>query len=252
MREKMLRAFIIEDEEAGLENLTKIINRFCSDIMVVGFANTIAEAVNKIPTVNPDLVFLDIELPNENGFKLFDYFPENEFEVIFTTAYSEYAIKAFNFSAIHYILKPIDIAELQTAIKKVHELKKIDQKIDQKQIWQNVQNNNLTKIVLPTKEGLHFISTDDIVWCEAKSNYTLFHILGQENILVSKSLKIYEDLLIGSSFARASRSSLINLNQIVHCSTHQKMEITMKDGSVISISERRKGAFKQIFNGMGV
>lgn len=247
MSTKILKAYIIEDEQASLENLTKIIKKYCKNLLLIGSANSIADAVNEIPHLEPDIVFLDIELPNENGFKLFDYFPDHDFEVIFTTAYSEFAIKAFNYSAIHYILKPIDIDELQIAINKVLTLKNDEGKNDQIQIWKNVSNQIFSKIVLPTQDGLHFIETDDIVWCEAKSNYTLFHILGRENILVSKSLKTYENALNNKSFFRASRSSLINLNHIVHCSKHQKMEITMIDGSVIVIGERRKAGFKEIF-----
>jgi len=247
MKSKILKAYIVEDEQASLENLTKIIKKYCKNLLLVGYANTVADAVNEIPHLNPDIVFLDIELPNENGFKLFEYFPNHEFEVIFTTAYSDFAIKAFNYSAIHYILKPIDIEELQTAIRKVVNLKNDQDKRDQIQIWNNVKNKNFSKIVLPTQDGLHFIETDDIVWCEAKSNYTLFHILGRDNILVSKSLKTYEDALENKSFFRTSRSSLINLNHIVHCSKHLKMEITMIDGSVIVLGERRKAVFKEIF-----
>lgn len=252
MKNQSIKAYIIEDEEGGRDNLIKIIKKFCSELIVVGAAATIAEAVEELPSINPDVVFLDIQLPKENGFKLFDYFPQHDFDVIFTTAYSQYAIKAFNYSAIHYILKPIDIAELQTAIKKLKETRRNLKSSEQYKVWNNVQNNNLSKIVLPTQDGMHFIDTEDIVWCEAKSNYTLFHIIGQDNILVSKSLKTYEAMLDNHSFVRASRSSLINLDHIVHCSTHRKMEITMKDGSVIILSERRKALFKQIFETMGI
>lgn len=247
MNSKLLKAYIIEDEQAGLNNLTKIINKYCKNLILIGYANTVADAVKEIPDLEPDIVFLDIELPNENGFKLFDYFPNHEFEVVFTTAYSEFAIKAFNYSAIHYILKPIDIDELQTAINKVANLRNKQKKNDQIQIWNNVKDQNFSKIVLPTQDGLHFIETENIVWCEAKSNYTLFHILGRDNILVSKSLKTYEESLNKNTFFRASRSSLINLNHIVHCSKHFKMEITMIDGSVIVLGERRKAIFKEIF-----
>ncbi|MEM9545564.1 MAG: response regulator [Bacteroidota bacterium] len=100
MKQKILKAYIVEDEQASLDNLTKIIKKYCKDLLLVGYANTVADAVNELPHLNPDIVFLDIELPNENGFKLFEYFPEHEFEVIFTTAYSDFAIKAFNYSAI--------------------------------------------------------------------------------------------------------------------------------------------------------
>lgn len=247
MKSKVLNAYIIENDKASLENLTKIIKKYCKNILLIGNTNTIANAVNEIPHLDLDIVFLDIELPNENGFKLFEYFPNHEFEVIFTTAYSEFAIKAFNYSAIHYILKPIDIGELQIAISKVAALKSDQKKSDQIQVWKNVKNKNFSKIVLPTNNGFHFIDTDDIVWCEAKSNYTLFHILGRENILVSKSLKTYENALENKSFFRSSRSSLINLNHIVHSSNHAKMEITMIDGSIIILGERRKAIFKKIF-----
>lgn len=247
MKSKVLKAYIVEDEQASLDNLTKIIKKYCKNLLLIGYANTVADAVKELPHLNPDIVFLDIELPNENGFKLFDYIPDHEFEVIFTTAYSDFAIKAFNYSAIHYILKPIDIRELQTAIQKVVELKKVQNKKDQIQIWKNAKNKNFSKIVLPTQDGLHFVETEDIVWCEAKANYSLIHILGRDNILVSKSLKTYEEALEDKSFFRASRSSLINLNHIVHCSNHAKMEITMIDGSVIVMGERRKAIFKKIF-----
>ena len=246
MASKILKAFIVEDEQASLDNLSKIIKKYCKNLVLVGHANTVAKAVVAIPDLKPDIVFLDIELPNENGFRLFDYFPDHEFQVIFTTAYSEFAIKAFNYSAIHYILKPIDIEELHKAIKKVVELKNQEQSQNQIQIWKNVNEQNFSKIVLPTQDGLHFIETDNIVWCEARGNYTLFHILGRDNILVSKSLITYEKALENKPFFRVSRSSLINLNHIVHCSRHAKMEITMIDGSVITMGERRKAAFKEI------
>lgn len=247
MKTNYYKAFIIEDEASGLENLTNIINKYCKELILVGSSETIAEAVEKIPVVSPDIVFLDIELPRENGFKLFQYFPNHDFEVIFTTAYSEFAIQAFNYSAIHYILKPIDIDELQIAIKKVHNKRSPKNKKEQFKIWNAANDRDFSKIVLPTAEGLHFIDTNDIVWCEAKSNYTLFHILGRDNILVSKNLKIYEKAFESKSFFRASRSSLINLKHIVHCSNHQKMEITLINGSVVVLSERRKILFKEIF-----
>lgn len=243
---KYLKAYIIEDELAGFENLSQILKKYCSNVLLVGNAFTIKDAVAEIPILEPDLVFLDIELPRENGFQLFKYFPDHKFDVIFTTAYSEYAIKAFNYSAIHYILKPIDIDELNRALKKVKAKSKDATKEQQLAVWSDAKNNNLNRIVLPTTEGLHFINVDDIVWCEAKSNYTHFYIDGLKNLLVSKSLKTYEEILSGQSFFRASRSSLINVNHIVHCSNHRKMEVTMTDGSIILLSERRKVSFKSI------
>lgn len=245
---QFLKAYIIEDELAGYENLAQILRKYCKNVLLIGNAFTIKDAVEEIPILEPDIVFLDIELPQENGFQLFKYFPNHKFDVIFTTAYSEYAIKAFNYSAIHYILKPIDIDELQKAIAKVDVKPKLNDRENQIDIWKDVVDNNINKIVLPSLQGLHFIEVENIIWCEARSNYTYFYIYGQENILVSKSLKVYENMLSGKSFFRASRASLININHIVHCSNHKKVEITMSDGSVISLSERRKPSFKELIS----
>ena len=241
-----IKAYIIEDELAGFNNLSQILKKYCSNVLLIGNAFTIKEAVEEIPELEPDIVFLDIELPQENGFQLFKYFPDHSFDIIFTTAYSEYAIKAFNYSAIHYILKPIDIDELQKALEKVNAKSKQAAQEKQLAVWKEVNDNNLNRIVLPTYEGLHFVDIDDIIWCEAKSNYTYFYIHGHENLLVSKSLKVYEEILSTKAFFRASRSSLININHIVHSSNHKKMEITMTDGSIILLSERRKTSFKEL------
>jgi len=246
MKDQLLKAYIIEDEQAGFENLAQILNKYCPNILLVGNAFNIQSAVKEIPVLEPDVVFLDIDLPKENGFKLFKYFPDHKFSVIFTTAYSEYAVKAFNYSAIHYILKPIDIEELKFAISKVQIEPKSSDSKEQMNVWKEVSENNLSKIVLPTQEGLFFIEITDIIWCEARSNYTYFYIAGLDNKLVSKSLKFYENILGDKWFFRASRSSLLNINHIAHCSNHKKMEITMSDGSIIVLSERRKNLFKEI------
>jgi len=244
---KFLKAYIIEDEQAGYENLAQILKKYCKNVLLIGNAYNIKDAVDEIPVLEPDVVFLDIQLPNENGFQLFKYFPDHQFAVIFTTAYSEYAVKAFNYSAIHYVLKPIDIEELQKALSKVDDrATTATQRQQQVEVWKNVAEDNINKVVLPSSLGLHFIEMEDVIWCEARSNYTYFHIYGQENILVSKSLKIYEKMLKGKAFFRASRGSLINVNHIVHCSNHKKMEVTMTDGSVIVLSERRKASFKEM------
>jgi two-component system LytT family response regulator len=245
-KKQYLKAYIIEDEIASFENLSQILKKYCSNVLLIGNATTIKDAVAELPALDPDLVFLDIELPQENGFQLFNYFPKHSFDVIFTTAYSEYAVKAFNYSAIHYILKPIDIHELQKALEKVVSKSTQLALEDQFAIWMDAIENRLNKIVLPTYEGLHFVDVGDIIWCEAKSNYTHFHIYGHENLLVSKSLKVYEEILSSKAFFRASRSSLININHIVHCSNHKRMELTMSNGSIVLLSERRKASFKEL------
>lgn len=242
---KNLRAYIIEDEVAGYENLFHMLESYCPDVEVVGNAFTVQESLSQIEGLEPNIVFLDIELPRENGFQLFKYFPNRSFDVIFVTAYSDYAIKAFNYSAIHYILKPIDLEELQLAIQKVVDQSQRNDVSKQLEVWNRIRSNDLSRIVLPTLQGMHFVDIENIIWCEAKSNYTMVHVVDSDPIMVSKSLKIYEDMLNGKSFFRASRSSLINVNHIVHCSTHKRMEITLSDDSVVTISERRRAVFKE-------
>ena len=247
MNKTMLKAVIVDDEESSRITLRNMLTDFCENVNVVGEADSVSEAIKQINTHHPDVVFLDIEMPEQNGFKLFDYYLNPTFEVIFTTAYNQYAVKAFRLSALDYLLKPIDLEQLRDALKKLKEKKDHNESIRKVSILKENLNNVLKKLALPTADGFIFIEIGSIIRCEASGNYTLFHFKNGEKVLVSKTLKIYDDLLSEFNFFRINRSNLINLNMIEKYGRQKNATITMTDGSILSISDSRKRRFLQLF-----
>ena len=238
-----MRALIIEDEKKSRLVLKNLIIQFCENIEVVGEAETISEGVQKIQLMKPSLVFLDIEFPGENGFEIFEYFPNPSFDVIFTTAYDDYALKAFKMSALEYLLKPIDIEDLKNAIEKAYKKSNLEgaqEKI--KVLKSNLQNKTNIKLALPTNEGYQYVHVSDIIKCEAKGNYTQFHMMN-EKLLVCKTLKLYEEILENSTFFRISRTHLININHIKKYFRKRNPSVAMIDGQILSISQSKKEAF---------
>ena len=241
-----LKVIIVEDEENSRVALFNMLTMFCDNIEVVEQVDSVPTAVQAIQIHQPDLVFLDIEMPGQNGFKLFDYFPKPNFEVIFTTAYDQYAVKAFRLAAADYLLKPVDLEELRAAIKKVIEKK--DYKVVQDKITALKENLNnfFQKLALPTNEGFIFVEIRNIIRCEASGNYTHFFLKNKERIIVSKTLKVFAQILNDFNFFRISRSHLINLNYVKKYGRQKNPTITMEDGSILSLSENRKNEFLTI------
>src|SRR5688500_12643822 len=190
----MLKAIIVDDEPKARENLQILLQDFVEGVEVVALCQNISEATQAVTEHSPDVVFLDIQLQRETGFDLLTTLKEVNFEVIFTTAYTEYAIKAFKFSAIDYLLKPIDIDELKKAVSKVE--KRVNHNMTSRltQLVQNLKQGSSEnyRIALPTLDGLVFINVQDILYCEASSNYTQI-FTSQEKYLVSKTLKEYDE-----------------------------------------------------------
>lgn len=241
-----LRAIIIDDIESSRDTLFFLIQKYCKNIDVIAQAATVKSSVSLIKEHQPDLVFLDIEMPEENGFALFDYFPSPDFNVIFTTAYDEYAIRAFKISAVDYLLKPINLEELKTAVKKVVDIR--DQMFFQQRYQTLKENVNslMNKIILPTDKGYIFAEIEKIVRCEAVSNYTNFIFEDGQKIMVSKTLKTFEDILSDFNFFRISRSNLVNMNFVVQFGLNKK-SIQLSDDSILTISERRRKEFFEDF-----
>lgn len=243
----MIKALVVDDEKKSRESLRMLITEFCDDVEVVGTAGSIAETIEGINKFNPDVVFLDIRLRQETGFDLFKNLDEINFEVVFTTAYSEYAIKAIKFSAVDYLLKPIDIDELQYAVKKVRERIKAQEvpreKIDA--LLQNLKPNESSnfKIALPTAKGLMFVKLDEIIYCTGHSNYTEFYIKNRAKVVVSKTLKEYESMLSEYNFFRIHKSYLINLNEINEYIRGEGGYVIMNDNASLDVSKRRKESF---------
>lgn len=242
-----LRALIVDDEERARNTLSSLIREFCPGIVITDQCSTVPEAADCIKKSAPDLVFLDIEMPEYNGFELFDFVENTSFEVIFVTAYDQFAIRAFEVSAVDYLLKPVDIDKLQKAIDKVRFKKSSGVIGDQMQLIKNLyQGEDVRKIALPMSDGLTFVDIDSIVLLEAEGAYTRFFFNDRLPVLVSKRLKIFEDLLENRpSFFRAHRSYLINLQYL---SKYGKGTSTLyfTNNMEVSISRDRKQEFENL------
>ncbi len=227
--------------------MQKIIERyFPNQISIVYMASNVQEGVTAINKYNPRLVFLDIEMPGENGFKLFDHFTSYNFEVIFTTAYKQYAIDAIKYSALDYLLKPINYIDLKDVLKRLDEKK--DKLTPNAQIETFLSNMNansaeFNKIALPTMEGYELERVNNIVYCQAEENYTKIVTNRNEAILVAKTLKNIENLLPEKMFFRIHKSYLVNLNYIKSYSKVQGYKITLENGVKLDVATRRNDEF---------
>ncbi len=241
----MLNCIIVDDENKSRESLKIMVEDFCQNVRVCATCQNIDEAIQSVEQYNPDVVFLDIQMQRESGFDLLEKLKRVDFEVIFTTAYSEYAIKAFKISAIDYLLKPIDIGELQRALAKVE--KKISANLADRfeQMLNNLRPGPVQshKMAVPTSDGLVFVKLGDIIYCEASSNYTFIHTSEPKKHVVSRTLKEYEDLLAEHDFFRIHNSYLINLNAIKKYVRGEGGYVIMSNDVNLDVSKRRKEAF---------
>lgn len=241
---KNIRAIIIDDEKHSRETLKNLIEIYCVGVDIIGLAATINESIKMISTLKPELVFMDIELQSGTGFDILTNLPEVDFEVIFTTAFDQYAIKAVKFSSLDYLLKPIDIEELQRAVEKAKRIKnKQDYARQLQNLIQNLQHPKESKICLATSDGFEFIHTKEIIYCEANGSYTTFVLTENRKVLVSKHLKEYENLLSEHQFMRVHNSYLINLREVKKYSKSDGGYITMNNNDIVSISRSKKEDF---------
>ena len=240
----MLKALIVDDEPKARENLQILLHDFVEGVEVAALCENISESIEAVKLHSPDVVFLDIQLQRETGFDLLTRLKDINFEVIFTTAYTEYAIKAFKFSAIDYLLKPIDIDELKKSVAKVE--KRLNHNMTGRltQLVQNLKqgSNENYKIALPTLDGLVFVKISDILYCEASSNYTQIFTT-DEKYLVSKTLKEYDDLLSDHNFFRIHNSYLININSIKKYVKGEGGYVVLNNDTSLDVSKRKKEAF---------
>lgn len=246
----MISIIIIDDEQKARETIMNILKRAGLDHEIIGEAETLASGFDLINQKKPDLVLLDINLPDGNGFDLLGRFEKINFRVIFITAYEEYAIKAFKFSALDYILKPFKASDLVGAVEKAREII-IGEKSELR--FRTLLSNldKLRKIVLRTAESMHVINIKDIVRLEADCNYTIFYLANGDKHLVSRTLKDYEELLEDSGFFRTHQSHLVNLDHILRYEKSDGGYLVMDDHSIVQISSRKKEALFRIFEGLG-
>lgn len=248
-----ISAIIIDDEERARNTLSSLLLNYCPEITVLATCANVPDGVLAINKHKPDVVFLDIEMPDYNGFELLGFFREIDFEIIFVTAYSEYAIKAFEISAVDYILKPIDIDHLKNSVEKLKQKKLHSQMQEQIELLkESYKGDDIRKIALSMSNGLTFVEIADIVLLEADGAYTTFYLKDGQKILVSKKLKFYEDILSNRSFFfRTHRSYFINVNFIKKYSRSENA-ILMDNDASITISRDRKQEFETLLKELRV
>jgi len=240
--ENKIRSIIVEDEQNNRENLQNILKEHCPFVEIIALCPSALEGRRKIIELQPDLVFLDIEMPGGDGFSLLESLPELTFEVIFVTAFTNYAIKAIKFSALDYILKPIDTMELLTAIDKASEkIKKKHENARMVNLLENQHKEGTKKLLaLPLSDKIEFVKVSNIIRCQSDGNYTVFHLRGGETLLISRTLKEYDELLAPFNFLRVHQSHLINMDEVKSFVKSDGGYILMKDGSNICISRQRR------------
>ncbi|MBN9383343.1 MAG: response regulator transcription factor [Chitinophagaceae bacterium] len=242
----MITAIIIDDEAKGRMALGQKLKAYCPDVRVEGEAEDGEEGLKLIEELQPDVVFLDIEMPRLNGFDMLLKLQRKDFHLIFTTAYDHYAIKAIRFAAFDYLLKPVDIEELKAAVEKI--IQNGQQPNNGRRLETLAHNlqTALNKIAISTLEGLLFFDINDIIHIEAQSNYTVFSFSNRPRLTVSKTLKEFEDLLPSEQFFRTHHSHIINLQYIKRYIKGDGGQIELNNGELVDVSRKKKEEFLKL------
>lgn len=247
------KVFVVDDEYQSRNLLCKLLSEHFPEIAITGQAANVKEGLEGIRQFNPDLLFLDIAMRGESGFDLLQQLDNRDFQIIFVTAHDEYALKAFRFNAVDYLLKPIVLNEIKEAIAKaIRHLP--EQKFTSREQLENLVKHihnpkkSHDKIAVPTAEGFVLVPLEEILFCHANGNYTAFHLLNQKKIISSYTLKQYHELLVEHNFFRAHRSYLINLSYVKMYRRGDGGIVIMQDGSEIELSRQNKEAFLRFFN----
>jgi two-component system LytT family response regulator len=245
----MLKAIIIDDEKNSRNALRQKLTNHCPEVKIISECENGEEGIVSIETNKPDIIFLDVEMPRMNGFTMLQQLKQRNFEIVFITAYDHYAIKAIKYSALDYLVKPVEIADLKMAVEKAAEKRKrATGNIALETLLQNLMNKEKEqhRIAIPSMEGLQFVQTGEIIYLEALSNYTNFHLAGNKKITVAKTLKDFEELLPGSIFIRIHHAYLININCIQKYIKGDGGQVLMKNGVYLDVSRRKKEEFLKI------
>ena len=245
----MFTAVVIDDESKVQETICNMLSIYCPNINVIGKADSVESGYRLINELKPEVVFLDIKMPDGTGFDLLKRFPNLNFHFIVISAYEEFAIKAFKYSALDYLLKPIDSTDLINAVEKVTKTissEETNQKF--KTLLSNIDTSEkeIKKIILKTVDSIYVVDIEKIVRCESQNNYTMFYFLDKTKLLVSKTLKEYDELLTPLSFIRCHQSHLVNSKYITKLIKHPNLMIQMIDGSIIPVAVRKKDVVERI------
>lgn len=239
----MIKAIIIDDESKARESITHLLKLTFKDVELVGEADSVKTGVETINKLNPDLVFLDIQLEDGTGFDILKELKDIDFHIIFITAFNEYAVKAFKYAAMDYLMKPVNPKEFIHAVERIRNIHKKDDFQTKFNAYLSHLKDSKTenkKIILKTAESIHLINVNDIIRCEADKGYTDFYLEDGSKILVSKGLKDYDELLKDFSFIRTHQSHLINLDYIKSFEKADGGYILMSDNSTVPVSSRKR------------
>lgn len=245
-----MKAILVDDEKNALEMLEWMLQKNCPQVEILAMCDSPLDGLEKIKTLKPDVIFLDIEMPQLNGFDLLERLGKHESDVIFTTAYNQFAIKAFKVCALDYLLKPIDPEDLKAAVQKATNKKN---KVSQEQLdlllsYMKPEKPKSKRIALTASDHLIFVETEKIIYCESDSNYTIFFLSDGQKVIVSKTLKDVEEILDGSDFFRVHASYLINMKHVSKFTRGDGGYVVMSNNQHITVSRKKKDEFFEMFS----
>jgi len=246
----MIHCILIDDESNSLEMMEWLLQTYCPQVKIDAMCNAAEKGIAAIMQHKPDVIFLDIEMPHMNGFDMLEHFDNLFFDVVFCTAYDQFAIKAFKYSALNYLLKPVDPDDLKETIRRLEEKKAVPTREQLELLLQGfrgAQKQTANRIALTTNDGMIFVTTADILYCEAESNYTTV-VLNNRKVVVSKTLKEIDEALAGNDFYRIHNSFLININQIQKFVRGDGGYVIMSDGKPVTIARSRRQEFMDLFS----
>jgi two-component system, LytTR family, response regulator len=246
----MIRSIIIDDESLGRQSIKVALEKYCPEVVVVALCESAQSGMDSINHFQPDLVFLDIQMPGISGFDMLQQLAPVTFEVIFITSYDQYAVKAFKFSALDYLLKPITPEDLVQAVSKVKNKNTINITNRFESLLNNIQfkTGKIEKVAIPTQDGIDFFNTDDIIYCQADGSYTTLFMTNSRKEVVARTLKDFDNLLGTSGFCRVHNSSLINLKHVQKYIKGEGGYVILSEGHHADISRRKKDEFLSILH----
>lgn len=242
----MIKTVIVDDEPHCADRLSRLLHAHCPAVSVPTIFHTVEEGITGIAQLQPELVFLDVMIHDQTGFDLLKQLPQANFHLVFTTAYEKYALQAFKFSALDYLLKPIDPDDLVLCMERVQKTMRKDELADRLDaLFHNLKRGQADKrrITIPTVSGLTFVQVSDIIRCQSEINYTVLYLKSDQKITVAKTLKEFEDLLSGYDFYRVHNSHLVNMAYVKSYNRGKGGYVCMCDNSVIEVASRRKEDF---------
>ncbi len=242
----MIKAILIDDEAKARQGLRLVLEKYCPEVEILALCESPEIGLEKIKLLQPELVFLDVQMPKMSGFDLLGRIPEINFEVIFVTAYDRYAIKAIKFSALDYLLKPIDVDELMAAVHKIS-IQKQDKSLQYKSLFNNVKSDTekLWRLAIPSDNEIIMQPVDEIIYCKADSSYTTLFLANDKKITVAKTLKEFENILPETDFCRIHHSTLVNLAHVVKYVKGEGGYVIISNDQHLNVSRRKKDSFLQ-------